>query len=431
MASRLVKATVAGTPRLLDLIGGGYTIRTAPDPDPGPDPTPDPPTGTLTPATSWFYGPTNGFNYADTSTVLQRTYRNEHLAFVSGTGVRLRYMNAGPDPIFVSASVEPTLGGTPIVVTWGGLAEVQIAPHDVSPESDMVPGLTLTSGSKLATRSAGRVAVAGQKLMLGAHNFGGPNKGGVADGDLRLSGTITSAGVWLFGPSSIFVETPTSAKPKNLAVIGDSIGNTWPTNAFEGVLPAVYLSRDGESALNWVTTNPERRAEALAALEHFDTAYEAYGTNDRVASGGTYTAQQIRRNRLSIWKDLASRVGRVVVATQVPRTSTTDSGATVENQTPVVGEANRVENNTWIRAGAPLDPVTLLDVPVGTAGALVIGDPTHPVDAYFDLADVCEPARNDGRWKANYATDGIHPNAGTGRPAIAAAFPMSLIGEAA
>jgi hypothetical protein len=80
----------------------------------------------------------------------------------------------------------------------------------------------------------------------------------------------------------------------------------------------------------------------------------------------------------------------VWLATVAPRTTSTDNWATVANQTPVTGEAQRVAYNTSLRTSPP-----------------------SWVAGIFDVAAQVESSLNSGAWKATgtafgYTADGIH-----------------------
>ncbi len=96
---------------------------------------------------------------------------------------------------------------------------------------------------------------------------------------------------------------------------------------------------------------------------------------------------------------------------RTPYTNGTDAWATVANQTPNgSAETNRLDYNVWIRDGAPIDSTTKAPVAIGAAG-LRAGQAGHPLAGYIDAADLGESARNSGKWKAGYTSDGLHPNA--------------------
>lgn len=74
------------------------------------------------------------------------------------------------------------------------------------------------------------------------------------------------------------------------------------------------------------------------------------------------------------------------LTTVYPKTTSTDSWATLENQTLDANNTNRVDYNNLVRAR-----------PVGVSG-------------YIELCDLYESSRDSGKWGANtgYTTDGLH-----------------------
>jgi hypothetical protein len=384
---------------------------------------------TRTPAASFAYGPINAAQLSD-GTILERTYRMEHTALVSGDGLRLVYVNTHNVPIIIRAGVEPTLNATPVEVVFDSETEITIQPH-TSVQSDVIPDVTLVSGSKFATRTRVSVASSGQKWMLGERNFGGTGKGGVANGDLHLSGSISSSGVYLFGPAKLTLDYPSDDAIKTVAVIMDSFGGGWPVSAFEGIYPTGFFSRNGEAAFTFLNSTgaqgsiEARRNDVYPLLADFDNVVEGYGTNDRSSNR---TAIQIKNDRLTIWSQIIALYPdiRIIAATIAPRTTSTDAWATTVNQTVTTGEAIRLDVNTWLRGGAPIDPIAKTVVSVGTSGALLAGQVGHPLHSIFELADVIESVRDSGLWAPGTTTDGIHPGT-TARATIGSAFPVEIL----
>jgi lysophospholipase L1-like esterase len=120
---------------------------------------------------------------------------------------------------------------------------------------------------------------------------------------------------------------------------------------------------------------------------------------------------QLQANNLSLWKALSSRQLKAFQTTITPSSTST-------NTVPAANDSVRVAYNTWLRAGSPIDPATKNAVAVGTAGALLAGQAGHPLEGYFEIADLGETARNSGLWKAGYSGDGTHPTS-TGHAALA------------
>lgn len=145
------------------------------------------------------------------------------------------------------------------------------------------------------------------------------------------------------------------------------------------------------------------------------------GVNDIVA-GATFAT--VQANMIAAWQNLGIFGARVWQTTITPKTSSTDSWATTVNQTPFANDSNRQSINNWIRAGAPMT-AAFAPLLVGQLGALLMGQPGHPLTGYFDAADQVETARNSGIWRVGlvYITDGngLHPNS-AGSAALANAI---------
>jgi hypothetical protein len=182
-------------------------------------------------------------------------------------------------------------------------------------------------------------------------------------------------------------------------------------------LPYMNVAKPGEKATDIATTPTEFLKLRMVSTMACTKVIEGYSRNDWANSR---TLAQIQADKLTIWGWFYARNIPVYAWTSIPGTTSTDSWATVGNQTTVAGESVRLTLNAWIRDGAPIDATTRAAVVVGTSSnVLRIGAATHPVAAYWELADTVESARDSGKWKASYTADGTHPNA-TGHAAMAA-----------
>lgn len=145
------------------------------------------------------------------------------------------------------------------------------------------------------------------------------------------------------------------------------------------------------------------------------------GINDIVAGA---TVATVEANMVAAWQNLGVFGARVWRTTVTPKTSSTDNWATTINQTPFANDANRQAVNNWIRAGAPVNN-SLVPVAIGTSGALLAGQPGHPLTGYFETANTVETGQNTGIWQVGmvYTTDGngLHPNS-IGSAALATAI---------
>ena len=222
-------------------------------------------------------------------------------------------------------------------------------------------------------------------------------------------------------------------------MIGDSIaagqGDTtyggFVLRTIYGVLPHMRVAVSGSRVQHFVDPNLGRRR--LRLTRGCNVAITEFPTNDIFTDSRTLS--QIQADCLTLWTALVARGMKVFQTTLLPQSSTTDSYATLANQTTRTGNTTRVSFNNWIRAGAPIDPTTKAAVAVGTNGALVAAGTGHPLQGYFETADIAESSRDSGKWivtgAANYATtDGTHPSAAV-HALLAAAIDTAALTAAA
>jgi len=238
-------------------------------------------------------------------------------------------------------------------------------------------------------------------------------------GDVVDSGTFTpvQTNIALWAPT--ITCTPVAAGTQSWVAVGDSLTSgqgdssvyrsSWFTRAINQTAPAMRLSGPSDTAQQYALG---RRARSLQFASYATHAVIFIGSNDLFVAGRTTAQTQadlISSIAIPIWK-----MGKTVyLATIIPRTSSTDSWATLANQTTLSTESGRVAFNTWVRAGAPLDPTTLAPVAVGTPGAIVAGSASHPAVGYIETANTVESSQDSGKWAvngtANYLTaDGAH-----------------------
>lgn len=152
------------------------------------------------------------------------------------------------------------------------------------------------------------------------------------------------------------------------------------------------LTRHGQSAANFV--NPARQTRQSQFLPFANVVVEEYGTNDLGSGGGGDTAT-ILANAEKIWT-LARNAGvqKIIRTRLMPRTTSTDSWATLANQTP----------NTGWEAGGKRDAIN-----TGLQTALVNGKIDILLDALAVLADPADANRWLTNGTSKYTTsDGTH-----------------------
>lgn len=246
----------------------------------------------------------------------------------------------------------------------------------------------------------------------------------LVDGDLNTSAaptvdiTVTDAssswaftGLPFYGPSSITGIVRGTPRPSVL-VVGDSISwgvgstsqaSSWESRALEAAnIPHQIFAIGGSTEYAFSQTYKRQLLMSLAGEIRFTDAVDAFGTNDL---GLAFSV--MANDALATARALSARGIRVWNATVLPHTAG--------------NETNRVGFNTWLRAGAPIDPTSKAYVAVGTPGALVRGDTGHPMHGLIEAANVVETAQDSGVWAPGMTGDGVHPNE-AGHAALAAAF---------
>lgn len=171
----------------------------------------------------------------------------------------------------------------------------------------------------------------------------------------------------------------------------------------------------------------------LAGTQFTTHLLDFYGQNDYQASQSNATAATLETNDLIRWQSAANRQQVVYAATITPHaTATSDGYGTATGQTTDSNDAARIARNTWLRAGAPctLGPNWPTPVAIGTGGALLMGQPGHPLTGYFDLAAVVESSLNSGKWRAadRTVTDGAITTGTAILTSATAAFSSADIG---
>lgn len=353
--------------------------------------------------------------------VQSATYRQFHRSPGGFTQVRLAFLNgtgsAGPPAaITVKASVEtgnfaadPTGATTACSpVTFGGLTSVTLAPGEIALSDVLLK--TVAPGATFCTRTFVSVGTLGQRWPVAQQPLVAQYPAIVdypwgydASVD-KTAGGATTSGVSPFSPytASAILGLSATAKPC-VAVIGDSIAQgtgegtsanipygfpDWSVNAAS--FSYCRLAVSGLAANGWPASAIGTQALAFLQAIGCTHAISQLGINDLTGTPPTLVTMQGRLQ--AIWAALrGAGVGKVYQTTLTPASTSTDSWATLVNQTPYAAESIRVGVNNWIRT---------------TPGGL---------DGFFEIADVCESARNSGKWvvdgTAFYATaEGIHPN---------------------
>ena len=289
--------------------------------------------------------------------------------------------------------------------------------------------------------------------------------------DKTLGGTIfnVQGGVTGFAPFALIAK-PTGTV-KTVGIVGDSISygqganqavGSWAVQALNqaGVaaglstaiataIPYVNASQSGELACN--LSAPLTHTDRFSLLSRVKYVLGMLGTNDMSHS----TAPQLEACFVNLWQEETQRGTTPFYATIIPKTSSSDSWATVANQSYTVAtspafEAVRIAANDWLRDGAPYDCSTAAPATTGSTSATVVrasytnasgvgsastvatvgGACTHPMGAggTFELANYLEinssgvQAQDGGYWMlttgsgttstttGQFTADGTHPS---------------------
>ena len=295
----------------------------------------------------------------------------------------------------INASIEYP-AGVMHQVTFGGSATGTMTDGQARMVSDPI-AVSIPRGAQfwINVRQASTAGIIYANSRTGYPGFGDQeiNSSGlnVADNTM-VPGWTGAAGGATYRP--LFVAM---TRRPTVAVIGDSrvegAANTsgavpYPGEVMPGIGPlfgCINLARGGCTIQTAVTgTNSAKRREYLAYATH---GVMQLGIND---ISSARTAAQIRADRASFRAYAPTLTW--IETTIPPKTSSTDSWATLTNQTLDTNNSVRVTLNNLIRGGD-----------AGVAGL-------------FDIADAMESSRNSGKWKAPplvdaaITADGLHQN---------------------
>jgi len=392
------------------------------------------------------------------------TSRRGYFAITACTDLRLVFCNWLNNATLSSPNYKDTDNTTAVVFTASiedaagniyrctarGDSTITMGPNGGWVQTDPIP-LTLNQGDIFYVRTFMTAGQSWYPTGLAQNSGGSTGSGGfVTTTDLTAGGAVAdSSFAQLFMPSIITGTHLDGDKPV-LGIIGNSIphgagdgGWAQPTTgvniAQSGLGSGGYLSRAcraagipvinaataGDNLSNFVQlpfSVPRRRF-----LSDATTIWGHDARNDITASTVLATHQA---NFITEWFRHSRKGQRVLIATVTPRTTSTDLFAS--NQSPSGNESTRVAWNNWIRDGAPM--VNGVAAAVGTGQAVRIGTSGHPVTAYFDVADVVEPARDAGVWKSpansRTVTDAAVTSATNTLTSATGAFTTADIGRA-
>lgn len=352
-----------------------------------------------------------------------------HLVVVTGSAVRFVFTNHyptsaggatevdGTDSITVRAAVEPVLGGTRIPVTLNGSKDMVIPPGGCVVSDpvgiDVVRGTYIWSWTWVSVASGAKFPRGAYALSSGVNEGHNYTASGAPGTDVTLVGSRpTTINEYVYCPAAITV-LPVSPDTPVVAIIGDSISagtgdnqRGWPEASLDARYSFQKVAYPSEQMSKWVDNNGATRYRRLSFLArvHVTHILALHGRNDM-----DLNITVLKQQAVNYWLTLG-RYAKTWAHTITPYTSSTDAWATVANQTPFgTSETNRIDYNTWLRDGAPINVSTKVPVLPGLTGTRA-GEFGHPLTGILEIADLAESSRNSGRWKANYTSDGLHPN---------------------
>jgi hypothetical protein len=280
--------------------------------------------------------------------------------------------------------------------------------------------------------------VAGQPYSIsyqGDGSFGDTNTASTdATGPSAAVGTGSSS--HCYGPSLMFGTPQAGATVKPVVgIIGDSVARGWNDSLYGGDgggylvralntagLPWVNIARPTATAVHW--GDSYGRKIRVGSIADVDYGIMLLGGNDIYSSGRTAT--QVRTDLIARAREIFTPRGiPLYLCTIGPSTASTDSFATLGNQTLVAGSPVRNTVNGWMRLGCPVDPSTFAPLDT-TNGALLAGQSGHPFVGVIDAVAGIETAPLSGFWKSpGYTTDGLHPTT-VGHTAMASLVDTSV-----
>lgn len=281
------------------------------------------------------------------------------------------------------------IGGTIYKLYFNGSRTKTIAAGGIAFTDPL--GFRVAKGTLLKVRTY-TDAGSGNVIKPNLANYDSSGGGKSAGVDYADSGSISTGTAYIFGPSLVIGQCQNPC----LLVIGDSVMDAnastgyprrrygdVPTYGWQCGLQANVLSIaiSGDSLAARKNTTKYIRTQVY---QYADVALVGLGINDFMSGS---TDVQIRASLETLWEELVERGLRVWQTTITPRSTSTDSWATVENQT-ALNMPGRGTLNDYIRT-----------IP-------------SPLTGIVEIADVVESARNSGKWKAAYTADGLHPATG-------------------
>lgn len=327
-----------------------------------------------------------------------------------GTELRLVDMNthsnngfqAGPVTITAAVEMSSTDGGAVLDCAVAGRTVV-VMERGGPIIFDPLP-VTVAAAGFVWSRSFCEFGTNNVAVEVGTNNGSTVNKTVTSSALVFSTDAVTGNSNYGHFPRMLIGQLPDGVV--SLVAIGDSITQHFLTNLT--TIPVLRLDSGGLTHSSYMLGGI--MSHRLKVAKYGTHAFVNLGRNDINADVSLATLQA---RAVRLWTYLASLGLYVYAPTVTPHTTSSDSFATVENQTITSAprEAIRVAYNAWVRT-----------LPA-------------PLSGYFEAADAVESARDSGKWKANYTPDGLHP-AGAGATACAAllsassfTFPSTSVGD--
>lgn len=335
--------------------------------------------------------------------VTQQGSRSAHTCMATTSAMSVIFPNwymlnqvaetAVPNAATIEASIEYP-AGTYTRLTFGGV-NVGTPASGANLISDLA-SVSIPIGAKFWIRvflnNASGLIVASLFKQDGTCQFQGATSGVpnyVMGGGSWTSAGAAGTGALMYTPIAIVGMTTTPA----VMVIGDSRGvglgdsnngtekmnQGYVARAFGASYPCGNMAVAGDRISNFITNHAKR----LFFAQYYTHVVITMGINDTT---NTDSAATIQANTNTLIGYFTGK--KVAVCTMEPYSNSTDSFATVANQTPDVNNPVRVAVNTQRKTNLPLANVVY--------------------DLNIVLENILSP--EDGKWKVGNTADGLHAN---------------------
>ena len=345
------------------------------------------------------------------------TYRTRFVTKRAVTQLRLVFSNSrlaatpseidADQAVTYEATVETGVGTNTVAVTFGGASSVTLA----AGASIVSDPLTITFAGETAFFVRTRASVETLGMTWPVYRSGSTADGEGFSTTNFLTGAVPGlSNSGMVGPSAILAPD-TSPTRVIVGVIGSSSaagqGDTADASLNLGYLeramfannvPCTKLAVGSDTIAKFLANNVRR-------FQHLDDAQVSHvifqlGSND-LTSGRTLA--QIQADLKTAWNLLRLRGYRILQTTYTPVTTSSDSWATVANQTVVASNSVRIALNTWLATQVGVEFDKLLDCHTA-------------VEA---------PGADAGKFQASMTADGTHLNA-TAHAAVATALGTAI-----